>query len=144
MSLLHGAAIREQLAADIRAAWPKVTAIIFGRHVGEPPKVPYARVDMAEVEYAPSTVSQTEQRYIFAIGLIAPLKKGEVVADLQEAAANALITRLMANATYGEVNAYMPKVNRVIFSAEYADEPIYEVGVEFECRLSVPYIVVDA
>lgn len=141
MSLLVGHVIREQIARDIRAAWPKVTAIVFGRPVGDPPAAPYARVDMPEVAYEPLTVSQTEQRYVFAIGLVAPLKPRQVVADLQESAANALIERLMAEKTYSEAVAYMPRVNRVLFAADYTDEPTYEVAVEFECRLSVPYVV---
>lgn len=143
MSLLYGQAIREQLAMDIRAAWPDVKQIVFGQPVGEPPKTPYARVDMAEVEYGTHTVNQTEQRYVYIIGLVAPLRQGAVVADLQEAAANQLIARLMSSTLYSEVPAHMPHVNRVLFGAEYNDEPTYEVGIEFECRVSVPYLTSD-
>lgn len=145
MSLLYGQAIRDQLELDIMQAWPDVTRVVFGKPVNnQAPDAPYARVDSPEVEYAPHTVSQTEQRYVFVIGIVAPYPTdGRVkVIDLQEERANQLITRLMANRTYAEF-AYMPKVNRVLFGQDETEEPTYEVGIEFECRVSVAYIVND-
>lgn len=145
MSLLYGQAIRDQLERDIMAAWPDVTRVVFGKPANnDAPRAPYARVDSPEVEFAPHTVSQTEQRYVFVIGIVAPYPTdGRVkVIDLQEERANLLITRLMAQRVYADI-AYMPKVNRVLFGQDESEEPTYEVGVEFECRVSVAYIVND-
>lgn len=147
MSLLYGHHLRAQVAADIRAAWPDVKEIVFGKPTRPAPKAPYVRVVMPEVEYAPHTVAQTEQRYVFLIGLVSAFPKDvkkRPLIDVMEERANNLIARLMASRTYSDLNAYRPMVNRVLFDEELGDEPTYEVAVEFECRLSVAYIVNDA
>lgn len=125
--------VRDQLAADLAAAWGGSLTVIFGNVPVEPEALPYAAVVLEGVDMEFRTVRSLSQNWrVSVFGVFARPPAGVLPLDFLVERFDALSTRLEASELYAGV-AMLPH------TSQFEPEPAFDVRegvVALSARLS--------
>ncbi len=130
--------IIEAIAADVQAAWTDcVDKVHVGGMVREDRDIPYAVVNLDQVEMVPMSLRTVRQIHRFSITRVAAATAGARLVTEKITKVNLLLAQLMASATYATYG-FSPLANQVLMDAypesirdtQYAITVVFEVSVE--------------